>query len=384
MNKKKQRKVDLILVIFFCTFIGCIGVLFILLPKKSFSSLEKRVLAQMPVFSIQKEFNIQRESKISEEFDTYLSDQFVGRNIFVGINSYYELLTGRNGLHDVFAGKDGYLFEKNTAITDENQQYMDNRINTLITFAKTTGIKPELFIVPSTGYIFPTLLPIQAPPYLDEQIIKTITNKLGDSVNFIDLATTLKEKSVSGQIFYRTDHHWTSYGAFAAYNQYCLTKGLSPIGEEAFTKTKVEGFYGTTYSRSALWLTKPDTLELWQGPSPLKITIMDNGKENNSPFFPSYLSQPDKYPVFLDGNHGLVKISNPSSTGGKLLLIKDSFGNCIAPFLAQNYSEVYVIDLRAYKKMDIAEMVKKENISNILITYCIDQFVNDSNGIWLK
>lgn len=381
MDNRKQNKRMLVL---FCSFIGVFFLLFFIAPKQTFSPLEKRVLAQMPSFSLKEELNLERESKFSEEFDSYLADHFFGRNFWVGLNAYYELYTGRNGLHDVYAGKDGYILEKPVTVTDVNTRYTENRIEYIKSFAQETGIKPTVMIIPSTGYIQPDKLPALADEYKDDILMSQLYQRMGDTVQPLDITAALGEQAASRQIFYRTDHHWTSTGAYTAYEEYCKSAGLTPVAEEAFTKTSYGGFTGTTYSRSALWLNRSDTLELWQGPNPLEIWIQDTETTTDSPFFTEYLTQPDKYPIYLDGNRGLVRITNAKGNGQRLLLVKDSFGNCLAPFLAQNYSEVLIIDLRAYKKGDVAQLVKNEGIDHILIEYCLNQFVNDTNGIWLK
>ena len=116
------------------------------------------------------------------------------------------------------------------------------------------------------------------------------------------------------------------------------------------------------------------------------MRIEETGKdpvESDSMFFPSHLEEEDKYPVFLDGNHGYTKITNPGAPLGKLLLIKDSFGHCLAPFLAEQYQEIYMIDLRYYKN-SLTELAEQEGIDQVLFLYGLDNMVNDTNFVWIK
>ena len=78
-----------------------------------------------------------------------------------------------------------------------------------------------------------------------------------------------------------------------------------------------------------------------------------------------------------------MRIENKAASGGKLLLLKDSFGHSIAPFLSENYSEIIMVDLRYYK-LPVSELIEKEGITEMLVLYGLDNLCNDTDVAWLK
>ena len=178
-------------------------------------------------------------------------------------------------------------------------------------------------------------------------------------------------------------------GAYLAYCAFAQTRGFTPLPETAFQKVAYPNFYGTTYAQSGYWLTPPDTIELWENPElHVQVEIFDDGVEgsqkSDSVFFLENLEGEDQYTVFLNGNHSLVRITNPQAEGGKLLILKDSFSHCLAPFLANHYQEIDLIDLRYYTQSAVSDLVQERGITEILACYGLDDLVNDANFTFLR
>lgn len=371
-----------LLIITFCAFLFIMFAVFLFIPKKTYSSNEKRYLQQMPAFS----WSSLKDGSFGKEFETFLSDQFPNRNLFVGLNAYYDLFSGRNGASGIYCGKDGYLI--NTP-TEFDKEKLGRNVGKFNEFAEAVDIPLQMMVVPTTGYIMDDKLPALHERYLDGDMLKYIKNGLSDKINFLDMTQDFISRKNDTQLFYKTDHHWTSDGAYSAYLAYCAAVGLTPTPKSDYKVEGYPGFYGTTYSKSALWNKESDIIELWKSTKPQDITveITDDGEEyetSNDLFFTSHLEENDKYPVFLNGNHSLVKITNSAVTNGKkLLMIKDSFSHCLAPFLADNYSEIYLVDLRYYK-LPVSDLVNEQEIDEALVIYGLDTFATDSNIIWLK
>ena len=362
--------------VIFCGFIFSFMIMYFILPKESYSAQEKKVLSSFPEITAEKVVN----GDFQKGLDTYLSDYVPGRNFFVGLSADYDLVTGRNGNKGIYLGSDGYLFPKPTKDTElitTNAGYIKE-------FAETSDIPVYMTLIPSSGYVNQNKLPLNHEEYIDDKLIDKFSNALGKDVNFIDVRSVFKEKAESEQLYYKTDHHWTSAGAYECYKLLGDRLGYKPVAEENFEKETVDGFYGTSYSKAALWWITPDKLELWknknQSEKSVSVTISDSDvtKENDSYFFREYFNKDDKYPVFLDGNHSLVRIRNTDAKGGKLIIVKDSYAHAIAPFLSQNYSEIIMADLRYYKK-DISELAEQENADSILILYSLDNLAADDN-----
>ena len=248
-----------------------------------------------------------------------------------------------------------------------------------------------MMLAPSTGYIADDVLPAVHDKYNDDMYFEDTAKTLFDNnISFVDLRKPFKDAYANGtQLYYKTDHHWTTVGAYTAYEQLCKQLGISPAPKEKFSIEQYPGFYGTTYSTSCFWLTLPDTIEVWNNnantPENISVKITEGTKteEYNSMFFYDHIDEDDKYPVFLDGNHALTEITNSNAEGGTLVMIKDSFSHCLAPFLAENYSKIIMVDMRYYKN-SVSDLIKAETPEQVLVVYGIDNIATDTDIVWLK
>lgn len=356
--------------IVFLTVMFVLTVLFFVLPKTEYSANEKRYLKKIPEWS----FADLADGKLSEDIDEYLADHFPLRDLFVGINSYYSIANGTSGVAGFYHGKDGYL------IADPTDGSLENiRLNmkNFDRFAKANNLDASVIIVPSTGYIMDDKLPALHKEYKDKKWLDEAKAVSGD-MKFIDIIDDFKTASKNTQLYYKTDHHLTSAGSYELYKIFAKSKGITATDVEKYEIESIDDFYGTSYSSGGYWLTDPDKIELWHNKD-LKVTVEIPTKKvvSDSIFFRENLKEADKYPVFLDGVNSYEKITNKNAKGGKLLLIKDSYAHCAAGFLAEHYSEIHIVDMRSYLA-DVSELVKKENIEEVLFLYGINNLAEDS------
>ncbi len=351
-------------------------VLFFALPKASYAENEKRVLSEKPRFS----FASLLSGTLTEQAQPYAADHFPLREAFVGLHAYYEQAMGQNGDSGVYRGKDGYLFAKQGKIDLKKEQ---SNVEALRAFAERNGLKTTWMIVPCSGYTLENKLPLFHQRFRDGEIIdnaRALTK--GDS--FLDCRDAFLQNG-AGQLYYRTDHHLTSAGSLALYQAYCAAKQLEPQSFQLTKKSR--GFFGTAYSKSGLWGTKPDELELYEEPGgdyTVTITEGSDTTKHASLYFTDHLSDKDQYPVFLDGNHALVKIrNNRAQNGKKLLIVKDSFAHCFATFLAANYETIYMVDLR-YHRSPVSDLLKKEKIGDMLVLYGAENLATSTDIAWLS
>jgi hypothetical protein len=251
-------------------------------------------------------------------------------------------------------------------------------------FVQRTKLPAYLMIVPSTGYIMDSELPQLHEDYLDADLLGQAKEQTDGKLQWVKLADQFMDKSEEEQLYYRTDHHWTTAGAYLAYTSFAGSNGFSPIGRDAFQVQCSCGFYGTTYSKSGFWNTPADTLEIWKNPAlQVQVEIREDGKQSvqksDSLYFPEQLKNEDQYPVFLNGNHSLVRITNPKAAGSRLLVVKDSYANSLVPFLAAHYRQIDMVDLRYYHKTAVSALVKQDQLDSVLFCYGLDDAVNDSN-----
>ncbi len=382
--KKSKRLIGYMPTFVFCLFIFIIPVMYLLIADSEFSSLEKRTLSQFPKPTIETVFS----GEFGKDFETYLNDQMPMRTFFVGTNAYYDELSGRNGMSGIYDAKDGYLM----VTPVEDKPTLDNNILYLSEFIETADVPTYVCAVPTSGFICGDKLPINHYEYKDDELIGKMENGFSAVKNttFINITDDFKKLAESEQIYYKTDHHWTSLGAYECYRLLGGSMGFTPTEKDSFKIESYPDFYGTNYSKSALWFNPSENIEIWENqnrPSDSIEVYVNDGEEvtlSDSMFFRENLKTNDQYTAYLDGNHSIVTINNRSAENDKtLLILRDSYSHCLAPFLADNYSKIILVDARYYK-MPVSDIVRNESVDEILILYSLDSFVNsaDISGIF--
>lgn len=367
----KRHKIFLLV---FAALLAAVQVGFWCSPKAAFSPLEKRVLADAPKFSLSRLIS----GRWMEQAEDYLTDHFPGRAALVGADASLRQAVGLNAAGEIYRGRDGWLIP---APLSEDTTILDKNMRAITSFAQQTGLPAVLLAVPSTGAVETDFLPALHDNYPDAALLARVRELAGDGVQTPDLLADLTARDDRSALYYRTDHHWTTAGAFAGYQAYCAAAGLEPVDAARFTVETVDGFYGTSYAKSGLWRTPADTLALWEDPAlRAKVTVWDDNKPaptaQDGLFFRAHLAEDDKYPVFLDGNHGRVRIETGSS-GGRLLVVRDSFAHCLAPFLAEHYSQIDLIDLRYFKKQTVSDYLAENPADAVLFCYGLDSLATD-------
>ena len=376
----RTSKQNVPLIVFFCGFLLITFCLFIFLPKHSVSDQEKRKLEPFPSASASTLANGSFEAGM----DRYLSDHMPGRTWWVGAYSYFCLATGRNGWNGVYAGGDGYLI---CAPIAPDYESLSKNLSFIQDFLRTAESPASVMIVPSSGAILSEKLPANHEEYHDADLLVFARSQLESFAEWVDLSSKFKPLSALEQLYYRTDHHWTSLGAYRAYEELLSHWSLSPVPSNRFLVTVYPQFYGTSYSKSALWGTKPDSLELWDPSLDVQVSIYEDPagepSVSSSMFYRENLNSADPYPVFLNGNHALTRIVNPSADGGKLLILKDSFANCLAPFLSAHFREIDLVDLRYCQPAAGSSPLQDSSYDRILLLYSLEDLVEDPNFMWL-
>lgn len=367
----------------FLIFIFGMAVWFLFNPKSDYSSSEKRYLQQFPEVSVDKVL----DGTFGTEFESYFADQFPARSFWVGLNAYYSLDMGNNGANGVYNCGNGYLINK--PVSTDNK--LEKNVNAIVKFKNTIDVPVTVMFAPSTGYVADDVLPDVHDKYNDDTYFEQISSTLNtNGISFVDLRKTFKDAYASGnQLYYKTDHHWTTLGAYTAYEKLCEQLNIIPAPKERFDIKTYGGFYGTTYSTSGFWFTQPDSIQIWDNPEntdkniKVKISEGTDTDEFGSMYFYDHLEEDDKYPVFIDGNHALTEITNSKAKGGTILLVKDSFSHSLAPFLAENYSKIILVDMRYYK-MSVSQIVEQEKPEQVVFLYGIDNIATDTDLVWIK
>lgn len=358
--------------IFIC-FITVIILFNVLKIDKTFSEEENRVLVTMPKFTIKGFLS----GDFVENYTKYVEDNFAGRKGFVSIKTNLEKLSGKTEINSVFIGEDGQLFEKFEEGPEEETKAKIDAINSFSEKYKNLNI--SFMLTPTATKVLEDNLPKYAPNDDELSYINTVFSGLNSNINTINPYEALSENK-DEYIFYKTDHHWTSKGAYIAYTVMCEKLGLTPNSIENFdVVTVTDSFYGSLSSKIGIQGKKADSIDIYiPKESDFIVTYVDEQKKSTSLFDSTYLDKKDKYNVFTGGNHPLINIKTLGDPNNKLLIIKDSYANCFLPFLTSHYGEINVVDLR-YFYDDLNTLIENKEITDILFLYNANTFNSDDS-----
>lgn len=349
----------------------------IFLPDKNFSAEENRLLQTMPKPSISSIFSGRFETKA----ESYAADQFMLRNMFIKIKSSFDTSLGSTESNNVFMCKDNYLMEN---ISKADAKKMENNYNSLAKLKQLyPNINMDFMLVPNAANIMSDKLPLFAVTEDQNKQMDDFFKKIQSiGINPVDVRATFKKNKEEIELYYHTDHHWTTDGAYLAYQDFAKKNKLnSNIKYDALAVKN--DFRGTLASKSGFTNGLNDMIKIYlpkEGQNYKNSVIFySDTKEKTTEFYKlNNLKKKDTYTVFGGSNHPIYSIKTPVSSQRKLLLIKDSYANSFIPFLSQDYREIIVIDPR-YFFDDISEIIKANGITDILFLYNANTFFNDNS-----
>ena len=313
----------------------------------------------------------------ADSLEDYLTDQVPLRDRWIAVKTYAELAVGKRESGGVYIGKDHYLMDKFSTYSTKQLRINAAALASLQAAAAKDHIRMQTMLVP----IAAQMLTDKLPPFASAADYETILAALQEQgVSMIDLAKVLSAHT-DEDIYYRTDHHWTSLGAYYAYAAWMQTLGRQDeiIPQADWTKeTLCEDFRGTTWNKVPLRGVPADSITAWYLHADRKVRYNDGKMQGSSLYARKYLSGSDQYAVFLNSNQAETVIRGSGAAGsGKLLLIKDSYGNTFAQFPSEQFEEVRVLDLRFWRG-DLMDYAKQNGITDLLVLYGTQNFVSDT------
>ncbi len=331
-------------------------------PEREYSELENEYLATMPKFSLEELIN----NEYTPKFEEYVNDQFVLRDSWITLKSRLEWLLTKVENNGVLYGEEHQLFAK---LFDYDEKQLATNLSALSGFVERHGDKVSVLIAPVASNILSDRLPAN-PPMIDENMLIDSIYSAAAGANIIDVRPTLSEHKEE-YIYYRTDHHWTTDGAYLAYLEYAGQKNLPAFDVESEPVVSVENFLGTNFSKSKYFAALPDTLKYYD----IENTMTLDGTEY-SIYDTSKFDTTDKYAAFLRGNFGFFTVNGDGE--GDVLVIKDSYANSFVPFLTANYKNIDVVDFRIFNG-SVSQLIDERNYSDVLILYNSTTFQEDGN-----
>jgi len=368
MNKKALWAEALI----FLAFIGAFFILNLVLPDRQFSEQENRYLQMRPEFSFKSLFSGDYTSK----FETYTTDQFTFRDEWITLKAASELALGKQENNDVHLCENGTLIE---GFKRPENSVLDSNMSALNSLVGNTDAKVYFALIPDKSDLYASLLPKNAPNDSEKEVIDYCYGQ--SNATNVDMYSALSAHK-DEYIFYRTDHHWTSLGAYYGLSALAESMGLPCPALDSYTDRHVvsEEFYGTTWSSSGFSWVDPDTMEIFvNAPEGLKVTSYPQGSPVEGKLYDfSFLEKKDKYSMFMGGNCPMHVIETGNEDKPSLLILRDSYMDSLIPFLLDDFSEIHVLDLRYYRA-SLKAYIEQNNFDNVLVCYSVSNFCSDSN-----
>lgn len=370
-NMDKQEKHSAKLGICFVVVLLFFFIANLSLPDASYSDVENRSLQQRPSFSVKEYMSGRLERKLED----YANDQFFGRNVFIRLKSAVDVSAGSVLSNGVWRGKSGYLMED---ITVPDEVKVDKAISALAKFKKENKKIPMRFMLaPNAANIYSDKLPAFVSVEDQNKYINDFYTKLETTgITSVDIRPAFTASKDNIQLFYRTDHHWTTDGAKIAYEEFAKLRGLPKMD---FKLSEVKNdFVGSLAAKSGFVASRADAIKLAGLENGLNSVVYyyDTQKKTSKYYNMKCLDKRDAYTVFGGQNHPIYTIKTPTKSNRRLLLIKDSYANSVIPFLMQNYREIVVVDPRYYYD-DIDITMASEGINEVLFLYNANTFFED-------
>ena len=376
MKKDRQRKVQekLVGIIFILTLFLFL-IINVIVPDREKSVQENRMLATKPKFRLSSLIS----GDYDEKFEAYMDDQFVGRDMWRKLKVTVDRIGGSRLENGVYIGTNGQLLEQ-IEVADEN--HLAANIKAIKSFSESQSKIPvRMMLVPDAANVLNHSLPSLAKPEDQTQMFSMVRKDLGDSVEWIDVSTELN-KHKTEKIYYKTDHHWTTLGAFYAFQAAAPSLGIEGDLSGKYVSYAVsDSFNGMLASKSGVNLGEKEQIDIYvptEEDTDLIVDYVDEGKRSTSLYDSSKLKEKDQYTVFLGGNSSLLDIRTVSTSTKRLLLVKDFFANSFIPFLTPYYREIVVVDPRYYSGT-INDLMDSYRISEVLFLYSGNTFFKDNN-----
>lgn len=372
--------------ILFLSFLSFIFVMGILLPDGNASDSERRSLAQIPKFTAESFLN----GSYMKQMEVYLSDQFPARDAFRTIKAQSEItILGKHDSYGYVKTEDG-IFELEEELNEKNVTRAAQAFENL---AENELSEADCYyaVIPDKNYFFFEYDDDTGKkdrrsqyPCMDYDRLNRILAENLHSAKYLNLYDKLEPED-----YYRTDLHWrqekiTDVADFLLDSmEKDATWHVAGNVNQTF-ELATDRFYGS-YAKASAFLTEPDSVYFYSDDTIENMSVYDYEKEEEVPVYaPEKIGTADDYDFFLWGPRALLTIQNPACRNGKKLLIfRDSFAGSIAPFLAGQYEETTLLDLRYVRLSYALTLLEGRTYDDVLFLYSTTM-LNHSDSMRLQ
>ena len=315
-----MKKFNTLITAIFCLFVGGMLVVSTILPDRNFSPLENRYLAKPPKLSLE----TLDSGTFMEDAEEYVSDQIVGRDFWVALKAWSERLSGKQENNGVYFGKEDTLLNR---VNTPSQEELDKRLGYVDALVGNVSVPVYLGLIPSSSAVWSDRLPTGAPTADELKLIEDFYFNTGAQT--LDMAGALLEHK----------------------------------DEDIYTS-------------GVRWVT-PDSIDTYISGDGVKVTSWFTGQpQEGSLYVERYLNEKDKYSYFLGGNQSLCVLETEHTDAPKVLVIRDSYSDSLAPFLTERFSQVHLFDPRN-NLSSVKEYVADNGIDTVLVLYSFSNFATD-------
>ncbi len=353
---------------------------------KSFSEREKRELASFPKFSLASLWNGEYFSGI----DSYISDHFVQRDTLVDMNGKITAFMTDNKLKNIVRASDNTDIirfdgaskpiikdkDKIFFVFDSDDSQIDlysKRVNQ-VAYKAPEGVKVSLMLVPTAlEFIENSAEKYGVEP--QSEALGKVSGRLSGKVNFVNVYDTLNAHK-NEYIYFNSDHHWTTLGAYYGYKAFAESAGFEPVSYNGYFSCRFQGsFSGFTNDprvqevSDVLYLYKVKAENWCHGSRDSYKTAVQMGN--------MYYSDQIGYTRILGGDTGYIRIETLNKSGRNLMIIKDSYANAMVPYLTEYFKHITIIDPR-YFADDLYETMAHDNITDVLFVNNIETISDEA------
>lgn len=395
-----EKKIHITNVIIFCALLFAGGIASLSMKKTAVSEMENRKLASFPQYSD----SMLLSGGYFRKIEIYYADNFPLRDKWISVSAALRRKFG-------FESGDIKIYDPtNNAEANEKNDTTKNELNSgpLPDDGATGEVKKRVFVFKNRAFemfgggtgigksyasvinsynrlgipnlqVYNLIIPVALEFEITEkykklqrpnrEAIENVYNNLDSNIKKVWAIDEIR-KHRTEYIYFNTDHHWTSLGAYYAYRAFCETAGLTPVSLDTVASKTKPAFLGSLYrlTRDPGLQTNPDSVRYYLFRDSLNFYVGTNEKLRywiKSKMYAESVKGAFSYSVFLQGDLPIVKIETQKKNGKKIAIVKESYGNAFAPFLANNYEKVIVVDQRYYTG-DFLAMLKTEGINELL------------------